>query len=559
MTHVPGTVGRRRFLAGAAAAVGGVAVTGAPASAEQAGERTGATADAPATVVRPDDPQYPDLVSGHNQRWQARPDAVHLVSTTEHVVAAVREAVRTGARVTVRGGGHCYEDFVHDPAVKLIIDTARMNRVYFDPARAAVAVEAGATLLDVYETMYEQWGVTIPAGICHAVGVGGHITGGGWGLLCRKYGLSVDHLYGVEVVVVDGAGGVRAVVATREPDDPNRELWWAHTGGGGGNFGVVTRFWFRAPGATGTSPRQLLVQPPRHVLIKAVSLPWSEITEAGFHALARNYGAWHVANSAPGSRYEGLCSYLELNHRSNGHIGLTTQLDATVPDAERLLEEYVAAVTAGAGVAHRPLATAMGERNPMPQFFAARRIPWLQAMRFMGLTNGVLNDPTLRGEFKSAYMRRNFPAAHLDTIWRHLSSDTIDNPTAQVTLSSFGGRVNAVAPGDTAFAHRDSAFKIYWQVLWNDPADDERNTSWLRDFYAEIYAGTGGVPVPNDVTDGCYLNYADADLSDPRYNRSGVPWHDLYYKGNYRRLQAVKAAWDPRDVFHHRQSVRLPG
>ncbi|HET9257222.1 MAG TPA: hypothetical protein VFO16_18765 [Pseudonocardiaceae bacterium] len=73
--------------------------------------------------------------------------------------------------------------------------------------------------------------------------VGGHVSGGGWGMLCRQYGLIIDHLYAVEVVVVDATGKARTVVATRERNDPNRDLWWARTGGGGNSFGVVTRYW----------------------------------------------------------------------------------------------------------------------------------------------------------------------------------------------------------------------------------------------------------------------------------------------------------------------------
>ena len=91
--------------------------------------------------------------------------------------------------------------------------------------------------------------MTIPAGESPDLGVGGHVLGGAFGFLCRQHGLAADHLYGVEVVVVDETGTARSVVATREPSDPNRELWWAHTGGGGGNFGIVTRYWFRSPGA----------------------------------------------------------------------------------------------------------------------------------------------------------------------------------------------------------------------------------------------------------------------------------------------------------------------
>jgi hypothetical protein len=97
-----------------------------------------------------------------------------------------------------------------------------------------------------------------------------------------------------------------------------------------------------------------------------------------------------------------------------------------------------------------------------------------------------------------------------------------------------------------------------WMSLWNDPADDNANIAWNRDSYRAVYAATGGVPVPDDVTDGCYINYPDIDLNDPHQNRSGVPWSALYYKGNYPRLQQVKKTYDPLNVFRHGQSVELP-
>jgi hypothetical protein len=92
--------------------------------------------------------------------------------------------------------------------------------------------------------------------------------------------------------------------------------------------------------------------------------------------------------------------------------------------------------------------------------------------------------------------------------------------------------------------------KLQYQTYWTDPADDDGNLSWIRNFYRSVYADTGGEPVSNEVTDGCYVNYPDVDLQN---------WAALYFKDNYRRLQAVKARWDPTDQFRHAQSVRLPG
>ena len=548
---------RRNLLTGGAAAGGAALLTGAglptPALAAD-----GAAAAEPITVVTPADKRYQDLVRGWNQRWVASPDSVVLAENTAQVVQVVRKAVAGGKRLTVRGGGHCWEDWVFNPDVRVVLDMTKMNKVYYDARMNAVAVEAGAQLLNVYERMYRTWGVVIPAGMCFQVGAGGHVSGGGWGLLCRKLGLVVDHLYAVEVVTVAADGTVRTVVATREASDPDHDLWWAHTGGGGGNFGVITRFWFRSPGATGTDPSALLPQPPAEVLVSAVSWPWAEMTEDRFARLVKNYGDWHAENLAPGTPNDNLVSMLALNHKSNGYIGLITQVDATVPNADRILDDFLTAMTAGLDVAHEPLTTHMGELSAMPELAEPRRMPWLQAARYLGTTNPTLNDPSLKGDFKSAYYRTALPDAHIHEFYRHLTRTDLVNPTASVLFSSFGGQVNAVAPDATAAPHRAAAYKAAWMIWWTDPADEVTSLAWIREFFHGVYAETGGVPVPNAVTDGCYVNYPDIDLHDPAYNKSGVPWYTLYYKNAYPRLQRVKAAYDPGNVFHHSQSVRVP-
>lgn len=511
-----------------------------------------------AIEVTPADRRYPDVVRGLNQRWVGNPEAVFFVSTTAQVVDVVQQAVRAGKRISVRSGGHCFEDFVYNPSVQVVVDMSELNEVYFDRARNAFTVEAGARLLDVYEKLYRLWGITLPAGVCYTVGAGGHVSGGGFGFLSRRHGLSIDHLYAVEVVVVDADGTARAVVATRESSDPHHDLWWAHTGGGGGNFGVVTRYWFRSPGAIGTDPAELLPTPPAEVLVTAISWPWQEMTENRFTTLVKNYADWHVANGAPGTPYESLFAILILSHRSNGQLAMIAQMDATVPDATRLFDDFIAAVTRGVDVQCGAVTTRHGEFGPMPELAITRRLPWLQATRRFGTTDGTLNDPSLRIDYKSAYLRRTMPPHQIGVLYKYLTSPEIDNPTAAVQLHSYGGQINATDPAATATAHRDSVFKLIYFLQWADPSDDEKSLRWLRQFYQEVYADTGGVPVPNAVTDGCFINYPDIDLSDPRFNTSSVSWQTLYYKDNYPLLQRIKARWDPRDTFRHGQSIRLP-
>lgn len=533
-----GGISRRKFLVTTAAA--GTAVSGvstAAASAAEAGQ--GAAASGPFDVTAADQ-QYTDLVRGFNQRWVGKPDYVRLVGAPGQVVTAVQGAVKAGKRISVRSGGHCYEPWVGD-GVDVVVDMSQMNQVSFDSYRQAFVVEAGATISEIYKSLYKKWGVTLPGGTCPTVGAGGHVAGGGYGALSRRHGLIVDHLYGVEVVVVDASGTARLVTATREPSDPNRDLWWAHTGGGGGNFGVVTRYLFRSPDAAG-APQSLLPKPPTTLLVNSVSWSWADLNEQSFGRILKNYGTWCENNASASSPYAGLFSQLKPAPKAAGSFSLTTEIDATLPGADRLLDEFLAAVNNGTGVSFR-----VDER---------RTVPWLHATEWPGFTGG--GDPTNRFKGKSAYMRKTFTDAHVAAFYKHLTRPDYPYPGALVLISSYGGKVNTVSPTATAVSQRDSVMKLMYVNFWRDQSQDSWHEAWIREFYRDVYAGTGGVPVSGEVTDGCFVNYADGDLSNPAWNTSGVPWHHLYYGANFPRLQQVKAKWDPRNVFRHAQSIPLP-
>jgi aclacinomycin oxidase len=492
--------------------------------------------------VGPDDPRYADLVRrGFNKRFAGKPDYVRLVGSTEQVVNAVQDAVRDELRVAVRSGGHCLEGFVADPAVRVLIDTSVMTGVDYDPEMAAFEVEAGATLGEAYRKLFLGWGVTIPAGESPDLGVGGHVLGGAFGFLCRQHGLAADHLYGVEVVVVDETGTARSVVATREPSDPNRDLWWAHTGGGGGNFGVVTRYWFRSPGARGTDPASLLPKAPDSILTFRVAWSWEDIDEAAFTRLARNFGDWCERHRAADSPHAKLFSLLFLRRRQYGKLEMKG-LSTAGAEAERLFEEHLAAVNDGVGApctrdVERTswLAFAL---NPFPELFKA------------GPGDALV-------KVKDAFLRKCFTDRQIEVAYRYLTRTDHDVPGGMLGLATYGGQVNTVTPDATASAQRDSILTMSCTVGWQNPPDEARNLGWVRTFYRDLFADTGGVPVPGEVCDGAMINHPDVDLADPQWNLSGVPWYALYYKDNYPRLQQIKARWDPRNVFHHALSIRL--
>lgn len=510
-------------------------------------------------TITPDDNQYPDFVRGVNQRFTGQPAAIYLPRTSAEICALVEHLVQQQRRFVVRSSGHCLEDFVYNDEVEAIIDLAHFNYVRFDQAVGAFEVGTATPILDLYEELYRRWGVTFPAGICYSVTPGGHVTGGGWGMLCRQLGLTVDYVAQIEVIVVDGRGRARRVIATDQPSDPHRDLWWAHLGGGGGTFGIVTRFWLRKMHpAVPSRPEEALPQPPSHVYLSAISFQWDEIDEAGFAALLGAYTDYFAEHSTPDDPHRDLASFLVLTHRSSGALALVTQVDGTDKEAgAQRMEEYLGRFTRalGSGTSLGQPLGELQEFQKLANLAKPQRLPWLEATKKLGTTNANLTDPSLRQVYKSAYMRASFSDDQVRSLYESLT-EPLDVPGASITLSSYGGQVNAVSSDATAYPHRSSAYKLMWMSLWSEAADDYMYIEWNRRCYESLYVHSGGVPAPDGNADGCYINYPDRDLSDPMHNRSDWSWEQLYWKGNYARLQSVKDRYDPTNVFRHRLSVR---
>jgi aclacinomycin oxidase len=550
---VENELSRRRLLAGTAI-LGGVSAIAVPTEAAAAVSGRANVSTTPAAgngsvppfggaTVMPGDPRYPDLVDSWNGRFVGSPDYVRVVGTTGQVEQALAEAVSAGKRVAARSGGHCLEAFWANPEIRVEIDLSTMNGIYFDPARNAFTVEPGTALRDVTNTLFINWGVTLPVGICPDVCAGGHFSGGGYGVLARRAGVVPDHMYAVEVVTVDKSGVPRTVVATRDANDPNQDLFWAHTGGGGGNFGIVTKYWMRTPGAIGTDPSGLLPKPPAKARVVTFIWPWADLNQQNFTQIVKGYSLWHVANSAPGSPYIRLYAQLSCLHvDSSPVIPLTVMVNPDEPDSDNLLNDFVSAVVTPVS----PAAVRSETEYTWLQFTEAFSEP--DAGNMVGL----------RTKSKGSYLRESYTDAQLATMFAYLTMKNINSPLAGVLFSGYGGQVNAVAPDATAVAQRDSVMKLIHTVFWSDPSQDDTYLGWARQFYQALYATTGGVPTLNGIADGSYINYADVDLENPTWNKSGIPWSALYYKDNYPRLQEVKAKWDPRNVFHHALSIQSP-
>jgi FAD/FMN-containing dehydrogenase len=470
--------------------------------------------------VQPDDPRYPTLVRGFNQRWVGAPQYVQVCGDANQVLATVQQAVDQNLRVTVRGGGHCYEDFVSGNDGGVIIDLSALNSVYKEPNQALFCVEGGCTLWNVYTQLYKEYGRTIPGGSCYSVGAGGHVSGGGYGLLSRLHGLVVDHLYAVELIHVTEDGKAERVKVSRDSASADeRALLWAHQGGGGGNFGIVTKYWFRDPPLA-----------PAFASLASIAWDWSQIDQDSFTELVTSYGNFLKQHSQVDSPYKGLFALLHLTQKAAGQIVLTLQ---NVGDDPEPIAEFINAVKLSE-VEHGPQRFSVGYHHIVPETSQPRTMPWLEATQTL--------DPTgsnQRGKYKSAYMIEPFPEQQIGVMWNYLTDSSYSNSQALVQVDSYGCQINAVASDQTAVPQRSSIMKLQYQTYWIDAKNDATNLNWIRSFYADMYGPRG--PYPDGTLDGCYVNYPDVDLFD---------WQYLYYKDNYSKLQQVKQRWDPLNIFY---------
>lgn len=508
----------------------------------------GAVASTDYLQVDPQSPSFQSLIRGFNGRWSA-PNArmVYIPLTEQGVVSAVAavQAAGLGRNFTVRGGGHCYEDFVFNPQVQAIIDVSLLKAVGYDNAKGVYYAQAGATNYDLQAGLI-RFGKTLPGGSCWTVGLGGHVVGGGYGLLSRQYGLVVDWLTGVSLVHLRD-GGPKPINVGRNSSGSEADLFWAHTGGGGGNFGIITRYEFAQ-----------LPNAPANAEIVNIAWNWSDIkNNGGSDYLTRIV---HCFESLASSLGNTAFVILKLTHQDSKQLQIVIQ-DVKVASPGTLAQQVKTQLnTFGVSGIAPTLSSIAGhpfQGNPVSE----QQYTWWEAVYALSGSGGPWN-----GKYKSAYMRSGFTDADIKKIYQHLTLPmAVSMENSLVQVDSYGGMINTISRNATAVWQRDSIFKLQYQTYWPILEDQNQltkyqnaNLQWIRDFYADIYASSGGIPDPNPISgpnpqvDGCYINYPDVDL-----NQFGLKKAlQLYYGGNLPRLMQTKLQWEPQNIFNHAQSIR---
>jgi hypothetical protein len=507
---------------------------------------------------------------GFDRRWFAPSlQAVYVPTRAEEVADCVADALLNYDKdVKVTSGRHCYENFVYNDSTRAVIDMSSINQVGFDSARNAYFIDAGCENWTVYRTLLNSHGKTLPAGSCYSVGAGGHITGGGYGLLSRMHGLTIDHLTGVDLVTWDATTKQATLrhVSNDSASQPERDLFWALTGAGGGNFGVIVRYFFKQ-----------LPDAPDYATLFTLAWDWSEITPELFAALLEIYAG--LMPQLPENEF----TLLKLTHVAAKQLGMTLQV-ASLPGMSydshcqhassraQTVKQHFEQVLPAVHL-RRPLGGHPGYMSSTSSSLTEQHLTYLEAVQTL---NG--SGPNQFGKYKSAYMKKGFPADQIKTIfdYLHLTPNGLDMSQCLLQVDSYGGAINRVSPTATAVPQRSSIMKLQYQAYWNNAAEPgqagkspyremaQAYLEWINKFYAEVYAAMGGTPDPlkdaSGTVDGCYYNYCDSVLGtheDGRIDQAMWLYFLNNFRNNTRNLVGIKRHWDPLNYFHGPQSIPL--
>jgi FAD/FMN-containing dehydrogenase len=435
-------------------------------------------------LITPDSASYDEARTTLYGRT-AFPLAIVRVKNAEDVAATVSFAQRHGTPLAVRSGGHSLAQYsVVDGAI--IVDFAAMKHVSIDPDARVAHVEAGATSADVASPAHEH-GLALSTGDTHSVGIGGLTTGGGIGFMVRKYGLAIDNLLEAELVTADG----RIRIANQRE---NRDLFWAIRGGGG-NFGIITRFTFQLAPVDRILGGDLMLPASREVIRRYLEYA---ITAPEDLTLIANVMHAPPAPYVPSERIGELVLSILVSWTGN------------IEDGERAIAPLRALAA--------PVADAVS-LIPYPSiygFTAHQASPHGASIRMMFADE--LSDDALDEVLEAM---------------EHASS-----PYSIVQLRGLGGEYARIGNEATAFAHRERNYFVAIIAVWLDSTEDASvHEAWTGALWEKLRPEGTGV----------YVNFLE------REGQERI--REAYPGSTYERLQEIKATWDPDNRFRFNQNI----
>lgn len=440
-------------------------------------------------LLHPRDAGYDEARQIWNAMIDRRPALIARCASPEDVVQAVGFARKHSLLLSIRGGGHNIAgNAVCDDG--LVIDLSPMKGVQVDPKARRATVEPGCTLAD-FDAAAQAHGLATPLGINSTTGVAGLTLGGGFGWLSRKHGMTVDNLLSADVVMADG----RQLHAS---ESENEDLFWGLRGGGG-NFGIVTRFEFQLHPVGPDVLTGLIAFPFGQA--KSVITQFARFTETMPHEL----NVWMVTRKAPPLPFlPGDVHGKEIVVLALCHAGDPTE-------GRKLIEPL------------RRFGTAHGEHIGVQPYTA-----WQQAF-----------DPLLTKGARNYWKSHNFSRLNdgaIDTIIEYAGK--LPSPQCEIFVGTLGGQAARAAPDAMAYSSRDANYVMNVHGRWESASEDERCVAWAREFFARSQPFASG---------GAYINFLTQDEADRVA---------FAYGAMYDRLVKLKTKYDPTNLFRMNQNIK---
>jgi FAD/FMN-containing dehydrogenase len=434
-------------------------------------------------VIAPDDPEYDRARAVFYGGIDRRPLVIARPADAGEVAQVVLLARQTGLELAVRSGGHSAAGHSVSEG-GIVLDLRDMRALNIDVEGRTAWVEAGLTTGE-YTAALGKHGLATGFGDTGSVGIGGITLGGGVGYLVRKYGLTIDDLLAAELVTADGQ-------LLRADPETHPDLFWALRGGGG-NFGVATRFQFRLHEVDTVVSGMLILPATPEVIANFIAE-----AEAAPDELST------IANVMPAPPMPFIPA------EQHGQLVVMAML------------VYAGPVEAG----ERVLAPFRALARPVADMLRPMRYPEIY--------------PLEEGDYHPTAVGRTMFVDTIDrsvaeTILAHLQASDAGMRVAQLRV--LGGAMGRVPAEATAFAHRRSRIMVNLAAFYEGPEERVVREAWVTDFMAALHQGDSGA----------YVNFlGDEGAARVRAAYPGPTWE---------RLAAIKRRYDPTNLFHLNQNI----
>ncbi|KAG5235892.1 cannabidiolic acid synthase [Salix suchowensis] len=450
-----------------------------------------------------------------------KPEFIVTPSQESHIQTVVICSKQLGIHLRVRSGGHDFEGLSYVSEMEthfIVVDLAKLRSISVDAEHNSAWVQAGATNGELYYRISEKSKTHgFPAGTCSSLGMGGHISGGAYGAMLRKYGLGADNVVDAHLIDVHGR------LLNREA--MGEDLFWAIRGGAGGSFGIVTAWKIKLVPVPSTvtvfSVTRTLEQGATKILYRwqeiadkldedlfiRVFMQPANVTSEGKRTIATTYNSLFLGDAT---------RLLRIMQQSFPELGLTRQ--------DCMETNWINSTIYLAGFSS----------NTPPEVFLQRTNP-------------------NRGYFKakSDYAKEAIPEKALEGLWEKFYE--VESPL--VVFTPYGGMMSQISESQTPFPHRKGTkFMILYGTSWRDAKENvAKHIDWTRKVYRYM------TPYVSKNPREAYVNYRDLDLgTNWNTNTSFVEasvFGRKYFKDNFHRLVHVKTEVDPDNFFRHEQSI----